>query len=334
VIRDTSVVRALSDDEALLHPRLRDVNRGLEEAAGIIPEINDDARIPAGEDVPDFLVQNFPGYPDLSALPFPLETMSYMAHDVKVPYAMNIAVGVTREIGNTMSVRADYVRTRSYQVSAGFDTNWVQNADGTYSRKDPRYGSMSIANNLGGIWYNGLVTRLEYRPSATAWLGASYTLAKSTSNTTSGLTTGGNRNPFDINEDYGPDDNDRRHNLVVDASYMVPKIDVQASGIAAYRSPLPYSISTSFQLDDDPFSDRPEPRGSRRGDSEKNVDLRLSKILRFGDRYVGMIFWEMFNVFNTDNFLRYQGSLESSQFELPITQAPKRRQQLGIRFDF
>jgi len=42
----------------------------------------------------------------------------------------------------------------------------------------------------------------------------------------------------------------------------------------------------------------------------------------------------MFNVFNVDNWLRYQGSLQSSTFGLPLTEAPKRRQQLGFRFDF
>jgi hypothetical protein len=42
----------------------------------------------------------------------------------------------------------------------------------------------------------------------------------------------------------------------------------------------------------------------------------------------------MFNVFNTDNYLRYQGSLQSSAFGLPLTEAPKRRQQLGFRIDF
>jgi hypothetical protein len=42
----------------------------------------------------------------------------------------------------------------------------------------------------------------------------------------------------------------------------------------------------------------------------------------------------MFNVFNVDNWLRYQGSLQSAQFGLALTEGPKRRQQLGFRFDF
>ena len=43
-----------------------------------------------------------------------------------------------------------------------------------------------------------------------------------------------------------PANNDRRHNVVVDASYLVPRIDVQLAGISTYRSALPYSVSTSL----------------------------------------------------------------------------------------
>jgi hypothetical protein len=149
-----------------------------------------------------------------------------------------------------------------------------------------------------------------------------------------GLSTGGVTNPFNLDEDLGPDDNDRRHNVVVDGSYVIPKVDVQAAGIASYRSAVPYSVSTSFQLDTDPFADRPEPRNSRSGDKESTFDLRVSKIFRVGGRYTATAFWEMFNVFNVDNWLRYQGSLQSSTFGLPLTEAPKRRQHLGFRFDF
>ena len=122
---------------------------------------------------------------------------------------------------------------------------------------------------------------------------------------------------------------------MLDAAYLIPKVDVQVAGLSTYRSALPFSVSTSVQLDSDPFSDRPEPRGSRRGASERSTDLRIAKIIRFGSsRRSATAFWEMFNVFNVDNWLRYQGSLQSAQFGLPLTEGPKRRQQVGFRFDF
>ncbi len=281
-----------------------------------------------------FLAKSFPAYPDFSTFSFPVETILGVQPNYKIPYSADFTIGVTRELGNFMTARADYVHTRTYDASTGPDTNWVQNANGTYSRKDPRYSNITLVGNGGSIWYNGLESRVELRAGTTGRLGVSYTLAKTTSNTSTGLSTGGTTNPFNLNEDLGPDDNDRRHNLVVDGSYIVPKVDVQVAGISTYRSALPYSVTTSFQLDSDPFADRPEPRNSRRGGTEKSTDLRVSKILRFGSRYTGTVFWEMFNVFNVDNWLRYQGSLQSSTFGLPLTEGPKRRQQLGFRFDF
>jgi len=281
----------------------------------------------------EFLARNYPGYPDLSGLPFQQETILGVAHDYKIPYAVNTSVGVTRELGRSISVTADYVHTETEDPSIGPDINWVQGANGTYSRADARYGSITLVGNGGFIKYDGLLTRVDWRGSATARAGISYTLSKTKSNMSTGLSTGGVTNPFDLNEDLGPDDNDRRHNVSMDASYIVPKIDVQMAGLGAYRSALPYSVSTSFQLDADPFSDRPEPRNSRRGDKESTFDFRLSKIFRFGST-TSTVFWEMFNVFNVDNWQRYQGSLQSAQFGLPLTEGPKRRQQIGFRFEF
>jgi hypothetical protein len=105
--------------------------------------------------------------------------------------------------------------------------------------------------------------------------------------------------------------------------------DFQVSGIWRYYSPLPYSVSSRFVV----FA-RPEPRNSRRGDNEFNLDLRLGKAFKLKDRMAATVFWEMFNVFNTDNFQAYQGSLQSSLFGLPARALPKRRQQFGFRFDF
>jgi outer membrane receptor protein involved in Fe transport len=281
-----------------------------------------------------FLARSFPAYPDLSGLPFPQETILGVQPEYKIPYSANFAAGITHDFGQRLTARADYVRTRTYDANIGPDTNWTQNGDGTFRRRDPRYANITLVGNGGSIWYHGFESRLEYRPSASSRAGLSYTLSKTRSNTSTGLSTGGTTNPFNLDEDLGPDDNDRRHNLVADGSYLIPKVDVQLAGITTYRSALPFSVSTSFQLDADPFSDRPEPRNSRRGATEKNVDLRLSKIFRFGGKYTATAFWEMFNVFNTDNWLRFQGSLQSATFGLPLTEGPKRRQQLGFRFDF
>ncbi len=68
--------------------------------------------------------------------------------------------------------------------------------------------------------------------------------------------------------------------------------------------------------------------------NEYNLDVRVGKNFKLRGRMAAGIFWEMFNVSNTDNFQAYQGSLESSAFGRPSRALPKRRQQFGFRFDF
>ena len=237
-----------------------------------------------------------------------------MQPDYKIPYSANFAVGMTHDFGQRLSVRADYVHTRTYDANIGPDTNWTCRTPTAPTRGGIRATPTSrwsaTADRSGTT---GSSRGSSYRLSPTARAGLSYTLSKTRSNTSTGLSTGGTTNPFDLDEDLGPDDNDRRHNLVVDASYLVPKIDVQFAGISTYRSALPYSVSTSFQLDADPFSDRPEPRGSRRdGAGKKHRPAGEQDLPASAARRTATAFWEMFNVFNVDNWLRYQGSLQST----------------------
>ena len=286
-----------------------------------------------------FLAGAFPAYPDLSIAPYGTEQILGIAPNFKIPYSGTFSVGFTHDFTRTINVRADYVNTRAYDSAVSIDTNWTQTSDGRYVRADPRFGrktfvgNQSLTGQKGELEYNGLHTRAQWAPGTGHQVGLSYTLSKGKGNVVSTLSTAANTNPFDLNEDYGPDNNDRRHNLVLDGAYMIPKIDVQLAGILSYRSALAYNVTTALQLDSDPFGDRPEPRNSRRGDSEKNVDLRLSKVFRAG-RTATWIYWEMYNALNTDNYFGFQGSLQSSIFSKATTELPKRRQQFGLRFDF
>lgn len=291
------------------------------------------ANIPAGQAaLRAFLAQNFPAFPDVSLAAVSAETILGVDPDFKIPYSVHVTSGVTHTFESGFEVSADYTFRHEFDAPTGRNFNY-ELVNGVYRVKDPRFGRISLASNGGFIRYNGLLTRVEFRRWARAQAGASYTLSKATSNTSTGLSVGGTTNPFDLSEDLGPDDNDRRHNFVLDGSLQIPW-GVQLAGLWAYRSALPYSVSTALQLDSDPFPDRPEPRNSRRGDTEKTVDLRLSKTFKLGRNVTATGFWEIFNLFNVDNYLRYQGSLQSSAFGLPLTQLPKQRQQLGFRLDF
>jgi hypothetical protein len=249
--------------------------------------------------------------------------------NLKVPFTAQYSGGVSHNVGRLI-VQADYVHADGKGMPVFVDDN-IKFENGAYSSTDPRFARILTLKNVGTSRYDALLTQAEYRWSS-GHSGVSYTLSRATSNNDGGIFGGAATNPFDLTEDQGPDSSDRRHNFVFNGSYILP-FDVQVAGIAIYRSAAPYSVSTRFQLDSDPFKDRPEPRNSRRGDSESTVDLRLSKIFRIGAlRITG--FWEMFNALNTDNFINYAGSLQSSSFAQPLAALDKRRQQFGFRADF
>src|SRR4030095_4862831 len=81
-----------------------------------------------------FLARSYPAYPDLTTLPFSAtETILGVKPDYKIPYSASFAIGMTREFGQALSARADYVHTRTYDANIGGDSNWNQNAAGTFT---------------------------------------------------------------------------------------------------------------------------------------------------------------------------------------------------------
>jgi hypothetical protein len=143
----------------------------------------------------------------------------------------------------------------------------------------------------------------------------------------------GATNPFDYEEDFGPTNNDIRHNLSMDAVTRLP-LGIQFSGIITLRSALPWSVTTSQQLDSDVFPDRPEPRNSRRGDGFFSLDMRLARVFPFRARWAATAFVEIYNVTNATNYVGYIGSIGAAQFGQPTAALEKRRVQLGLRVDF
>ncbi|HEX2452727.1 MAG TPA: carboxypeptidase regulatory-like domain-containing protein [Vicinamibacterales bacterium] len=274
-----------------------------------------------------FLAKNFPDWPDFSQLGPGGQFVNGMDPGFRIPYTIQFTGGFTHEFTGRLFVQADYVGSRGKDAVISRNVN-VQQVDGRFVIIDPRFSSFSLFQNRGFIDYNALQTRAEHR-GVKLQAGVSYTLAKTFSNTlATGVGGGAATNPLDLSIDEGPANEDRRHNLVLDGSYLFP-LDFQLAGIYKYASPLPYSVTSATVV----FA-RPEPRGSHRGDNYRTMNLRISKIFKFGSRLSATGFWEVFNLFNTDNFTSFQGSLQSSQFGQPQAEFPKRQQQFGFKVDF
>ncbi|HSB60508.1 MAG TPA: TonB-dependent receptor, partial [Vicinamibacteria bacterium] len=228
----------------------------------------------------EFFALTYPLFPDLSGAPRSAQTLNIIRPDIKIPYTVQLTGGVAHDFGGGLSLEADYIHSRGEDGFIFINEN-IRFQNGEYVfNVDPRFAGLDYLHNDGWSRYNALQVQGNYRRGR-GRVGVAYTLGKATSNYSPNIFGAGPTNPFDLSEDEGPDDSDRRHNLVLNGAFTLP-LDFQLAGIWIFRSAPPYNVFTFDELDGDPWSDRPEPRNSRRGDSFNSLDLRLSKILRAG----------------------------------------------------
>jgi hypothetical protein len=274
-----------------------------------------------------FLAQNYPGLPTLGNLPTLPNSIGGIDSHIRNPYTVQISVGIEHQFAAGLTVEANYIRTAGHGNLVYEDVNLAHNAQGQFFEKDPRFSAISMFENVGWIKYNGLQTRLAYQKNRLS-LGSSYTLSKTTSNDNTNITGGSATNPLNLAIDVGPDNADRRHNFVSNIAYNLPW-GFSIAALGTYRSPLPFSITNSTVV-----YRRVEPKNDHRGDSEKNMDLRFSKVFRFKERIGAHLYWEMYNALNNDNWTSYTGSQLSTNYLRPVSELPKRQQQAGFQIDF
>ena len=251
--------------------------------------------------------------------------------NLQIPSSTQVSAGVARELRHWLNASADLVYAKGNNLYILRNTNLDP---ATFKAVNPNYTSINSFGNGGSSRYRALQLQANIVPRDAHFLKFAYTLAANRSNTGSTLSAGTATNPFDYSEDEGPADNDVRHGLSVNGAALLP-MGVQLSGIASYRSGLPFSATTHApRPDGKPFAWRPEPRNARRGDSNLSLDLRLAKRIVFGTRHLATVFAEVFNLTNRLNYSHYIGTITSSRFGEPTQAGPRRRLQLGARIDF
>jgi hypothetical protein len=278
------------------------------------------------------MAANFPFFPDFSGIAAPSQGLDILDPHLHVPFTLQYTAGVERQFGKGLVVAADFVHSRGSGLEyIAQDQSLL--SDGSVVNLDPRFSYIHALKNVGYVHYNAFETQIRYQRSK-ANLGLSYTLSKASSDLSDGSIFGSTpTNPFDMSQDKGPDDTDQRHNFVFNGAYDLP-FGFQVAGIGTYRSPRHWSVVTNLNPTGVAYPPRPEPKNSRRGDDEKGVDMRVSKLFRVKERLQLRVFWEMFNLFNAVNFTAYDNLKESTTFGLPTTAEDRRRQQLGVRIDF
>jgi hypothetical protein len=264
-------------------------------------------------------------------------------NDLQNPMVHQMNVGVQREFGRNLAVRADYVRNVGTHFIIGRIVGTVP--------FNPVVGGPELVKNLESSVrtnYDGLLLSVERRFSNHYQLRASYTLSRS-SNYANDDQIPFSNGPIDSNDlrrEYGPTPNDQRHRFSLSGLLQLPG-GVRVAPILTLASSVPMDIllpdgssrvcelqrnagarqfKTGAELNAvltqinaaggslcpnaDPstgFKPRvlvPLVRDDLKfGDNFSSLDLRVSKVFRLGERWTIEPIAEVFNLFNVTNVL-------------------------------
>src|SRR5262249_27262491 len=127
-----------------------------------------------------------------------------------------------------------------------------------------------------------------------------------------------------------------RHRVTLNALFELP-LGIQLGGVLQYSSAAPYNIITGNDDNRDlAVTDRPAGGGynSPRGETNQKFDLRTPKKFQIHEKIRAELLWEMYNVFNTVNFLQYTGNMKSSLFGKPSQARDPFQGQIGLKLTF
>ncbi len=202
----------------------------------------------------------------LACLP-PVSMMAVPDGELHAPYFMQWSMAVERQMGNTVSLRGQYVGTRAVNQPYTMQVNGYQTAcAGCFAPypfakpADARFGAVTQLNTGANSHYNGLQLTAERRFGHGLQTQINYTWSHCIDTVSNGgflqFSAGGILSPlpYDLARDRGPCDYDIRHNLAANYVYQLPlKVKTngllgrmvngwQISGSVFWHSGVPFSV--------------------------------------------------------------------------------------------
>ena len=185
--------------------------------------------------------------------------------DREVPWTRQYSVGYTTQLGPSLAVGVDFIRSESRRQFVLLDLNPPlranQLATGAVTRTNPLVGSVGefagrvdTLVNEGSADYNSIQFSANKRFSKGYTARVSYAYSKATGNTTAGNEGASNSQylgDLRLDAEEGPTSVDRPHVLSASGSWDVPKTKgLRVSGILSARSGLPYTLlNTAVDID-------------------------------------------------------------------------------------
>jgi len=292
----------------------------------------------------------------------PPPSIAFVADDFNNLRVLNVAVGVEREVASNLSLGVDFVYSRSDHARIGgfagtFDQNTFAptgvdefgRAIGidvfTRGRPDPNFSDMDMLSSWGRARYKAVTLTLKKGFSHQTQFLAHYTWSRDEANGDIERDTGvflGPSNPFDVEADFGIDERDITHRLVVsgtaelDWGFTVSGIGVFRSG-GAMPALLVEDVNGDFRNFDRPVDENGHivPRFPARQPGFYNVDMRVTWSADLGNAGNLDLLFEVFNLFNSSNLESTIFVFAAPNYGEPNTFASTQRTaQMGVKWRF
>jgi len=331
---------------------------------------------------------NAPAFPNTfsGSLPagsvLPPQNIDTIAPDFENMYALHANIQVEQAITENLSFAVGYIHSGGRHIAVYRNINLIPFrflADGrpvfsssvnSFTRFNPRFNNIFIAESAGVSEYNALTLQLTKRFSRGLQFSANYTLSKATDDAPEqNLSTGALfqnlmlTDPYNRRLDKGNSFADQRHTFVM-SLVARPQFNFknkplrylfnnnQVGIIATANSGETFNIVSDLDLNGDGVltSDRPVgiKRNSGKTPPQYNVDLRYSRFFNFTERYKMEVFSEFQNLFNNNSIVGFTnvrvttnadtgemvGELPDFKARNQSTSQDSRQFQIGFKFIF
>ncbi len=246
-----------------------------------------------------------------------------IAPNYNTPYALHATAGIEHAFSPNWTLSAHWTHEqgvhayRAYNYIAGYSlfTPLIPASDPNYQvDQQAVVPDITVYRADNRSRYDGLLVHLQGNVSKRLNLIVNYTLSRAD---TWGCVLGelfdyvnGVCNPLDAfgPGDYGPSGEDVRHRLVIAGVVQAP-FGIELSTLAQFESARPFTLTTPVDVNGtgDPTTDRAVIDGVQttmdelRGTPYQQIDLRVSRPFKFGERLTIAPFAEFFNLLNRNN---------------------------------
>ncbi|MGC2697391.1 MAG: carboxypeptidase regulatory-like domain-containing protein [Candidatus Angelobacter sp.] len=228
------------------------------------------------------------------------------------PYALQASAGAEHEFAKSWRLNINYEHQQGVHQYRRYEYVAQDPANAPNATLPATAPNISVFRTDNRSSYDGVSFAINHN-SRRLELTAHYTLAKATTwganvgelfDYVNGVTSV--NNPFGPG-DHGPSGEDVRHRFVLAGTLHLPGA-VDVSTLSQFESARPYTLGTGTDINGDGVAnDRAVVNGQQttldefRGTPLAQVDMRVSRNFKFGERVELRPFVEFFNLFNRQN---------------------------------